>query len=45
MPYSGMATPAVYMVDGKQYIVILASNARNPKGEQGSAYIAFALPE
>lgn len=45
MPYSGMATPAVYMVDGKQYIVILTSNARNPKGEQGSAYIAFALPE
>ena len=45
MPYSGMATPAVYMVDGRQYIVIGTSNARNPKGQQGSAYIAFALPD
>ena len=45
MPYSGMATPAVYMVDGKQYVVISTSNQRNPKGQQGSAYIAFALPE
>jgi quinoprotein glucose dehydrogenase len=45
MPYSGMATPAVYMVDGRQYIVIATSNQRNPKGKQGSAYIAFALPE
>ena len=45
MPYSGMATPAVYMADGRQYIVIGTSNSRNPKGEQGSAYIAFALPD
>lgn len=45
MPYSGMATPAVYMADGKQYVVISTSNQRNPKGKQGSAYIAFALPE
>ncbi|MDG2375933.1 MAG: c-type cytochrome, partial [Woeseiaceae bacterium] len=45
MPYSGMATPAIYMADGRQYIVIGTSNARNPKGQQGSAYIAFALPD
>jgi len=45
MPYSGWATPAMYMIDGRQYIVIGTSNSRNPKGEQGSAYIAFALPE
>jgi len=45
MPYSGMATPAVYMVDGRQYVVIATSNQRNPRGKQGSAYIAFALPE
>ncbi len=45
MPYSGMATPAVYMVDGRQYVVIATSNSRNPRAEQGSAYIAFALPE
>lgn len=45
MPYSGMATPAVYMIDGRQYIVIGTSNERNRKGKQGSAYIAFALTD
>ena len=45
MPYSGMATPAVYMAEGRQYLVIGISNARNQKGKQGSAYIAFALPD
>ncbi len=44
LPYAGNATPATYMVDGKQYVVIAASNARNPKGPQGAAYVAFALP-
>jgi quinoprotein glucose dehydrogenase len=44
LPYSGNATPATYMIDGKQYIVIAASGARDPKGPQGAAYIAFALP-
>ncbi len=44
LPYAGNATPATYMVDGKQYIVIAASGARDRKGPQGAAYIAFALP-
>jgi quinoprotein glucose dehydrogenase len=44
MPYAGTATPATYMVDGKQYVVICASNARHYKAPQGSAYIAYALP-
>lgn len=44
LPYAGNATPATYMVDGKQYIVIAASGARNGKGPQGAAYVAFALP-
>jgi quinoprotein glucose dehydrogenase len=44
MPYSGNATPITYMVGGKQYVVIAASGSRNPKGPQGSAYVAFALP-
>jgi quinoprotein glucose dehydrogenase len=44
MPYSGNATPITYMVGGKQYVVIATSGSRNPKGPQGSAYIAFALP-
>jgi quinoprotein glucose dehydrogenase len=44
LPFSGVATPATYMVDGKQYVVIATSGARNPKGPQGAAYVAFALP-
>jgi quinoprotein glucose dehydrogenase len=44
LPYAGNATPATYMIDGKQYVVIAASNARNPKGPKGAAYVAFALP-
>ena len=44
LPYAGVATPATYMVDGKQYIVICTSNARDHKSEQGSAYVAYALP-
>ena len=44
LPYAGNATPATYMVDGKQYIVIATSGPRDPKGPQGAAYVAFALP-
>jgi mono/diheme cytochrome c family protein len=44
LPYLGNATPATYMIDGKQYVVIGASGARDPKTPQGSAYVAFSLP-
>jgi glucose dehydrogenase len=44
LAYSGNATPATYMIDGRQYIVIAASGARDIKGPQGAAYVAFALP-
>ena len=44
LPYSGTATPATYMVDGKQYVVIAASGGRDPK-QRGAAYVAFALGE
>lgn len=45
LPYAGVATPATYLVDGRQYVVIAASNARTPEAPQGGAYVAFALPE
>jgi quinoprotein glucose dehydrogenase len=32
------------MIDGRQYVVIGASSARDPKSPQGGAYVAFALP-
>ncbi len=45
LPFAGMATPATYMVDGRQYVVIAASGGRDPKGPVGGAYVAFALPK
>ncbi len=44
LPYAGNATPATYMIDGRQYVVIATSGQRDPKGPQGAAYVAFALP-
>jgi glucose dehydrogenase len=43
LPFSGVVTPATYMVDGRQYVVIGASAARDPKAPQGGMYLAFAL--
>jgi glucose dehydrogenase len=44
MPYSGVATPSTYIIDGRQYVVIAASGGRDPKSPLGGAYLAFALP-
>jgi quinoprotein glucose dehydrogenase len=44
LPYAGTATPSTYMINGRQYVVIASSGARDPKGPQGVAYVAFALP-
>lgn len=44
LPYAGIATPATYSVDGKQYVVIAASGGRDPKSPVGGTYIAFSLP-
>jgi quinoprotein glucose dehydrogenase len=44
MPFAGTATPATYMVEGRQYLVIATSGARDPKALQGSSYVAFSLP-
>lgn len=45
LPFAGVATPSTYMIDGRQYVVIAASNARTPNDPQGAMYVAFALPE
>ena len=44
LPFGGVATPATYMLNGRQYVVIATSGARDPKTPQGGAYVAFALP-
>jgi quinoprotein glucose dehydrogenase len=45
LPFAGMATPSTYMVEDRQYVVIAASGGRDPKGPNGGAFVAFALPE
>jgi quinoprotein glucose dehydrogenase len=44
LPFAGLATPATYMIGGKQYVVIAAGGGRDPKSPSGGMYVAFALP-
>lgn len=44
LPFAGMATPATYSIDGRQYVVIAASGGRDPNSPTGGAWVAFALP-
>jgi quinoprotein glucose dehydrogenase len=43
LPASGVATPAVYAVNGKQYVVIACGGSKWG-GISGDAYVAFSLP-
>ena len=42
LPAAGHATPAVYEVDGKQFLVIACGGGKGTKS--GDAYMAFSLP-
>ena len=44
LPFAGLATPATYMLNGKQYVVIAASGGQTSKKPSGGVYVAFALP-
>jgi len=44
LPGYDRATPAVYAVNGKQYVVIAANPGRNAAADAGATYVAFALP-
>jgi quinoprotein glucose dehydrogenase len=48
LPFSGVATPSTYMVNGKQYVVIAAGGATSMgsmrNGKTGGSYVAFTLP-
>jgi quinoprotein glucose dehydrogenase len=43
LPTSGSATPAIYSVKGKQYVVIACGGGREG-AKSGDSYVAFALP-
>jgi quinoprotein glucose dehydrogenase len=44
LPFSGNATPATYVVNGRQFVVIAAGGGKDPKSRSGGVYVAFALP-
>ena len=44
MPSSGNATPATYVVNGRQFVVVAAGGGKSPSGGPGGVYVAFALP-
>ena len=43
LPASGNATPSMYVVRGRQYIVIACGGGKNGAAS-GGTYVAFALP-
>lgn len=45
LPAGGYATPSVYMIDGKQFVVIAAGGGGKPGTEVGDSIIAFSLPD
>ena len=45
LPAGGYATPSVYVIDGKQYVVIAAGGGGKNATKYGDSVIAFALPE
>jgi quinoprotein glucose dehydrogenase len=44
LPAAGNATPSTYMLNGRQYIVIVCGGGKNG-APSGSAIVAFALPQ
>ncbi|WPP50760.1 family 16 glycoside hydrolase [Catalinimonas niigatensis] len=44
LPAGGYATPSVYMINGKQYVVIAAGGGGKNATKYGDSIIAFALP-
>jgi quinoprotein glucose dehydrogenase len=45
LPFSGNATPAIYAVNGREYIAIAAGGGKDLKSPSGGVYVAFALPK
>jgi quinoprotein glucose dehydrogenase len=43
LPFSANTTPAVYEVDGQEFVAIVAGGGKDPKSNSGGVYVAFAL--
>ena len=44
LPFAGNATPALYQVDGREFLVVACGGGKS-KAPTGSVYLAFALPQ
>jgi quinoprotein glucose dehydrogenase len=44
LPAAGYATPSLYVIDGKQYVVIAAGGGGKNATKYGDSIVAFALP-
>ena len=44
LPAGGYATPCTYVVNGKQYVVIVCGGGGKMNTKSGDYYVAFALP-
>jgi len=45
LPAGGYATPTIYQLDGKQYVVIIAGGGGKNGTPSGDSIVAFALPD
>ena len=45
LPAGGYATPAIFKLDGKQYVVIAAGGGGKVGSKSGDTYLAFKLKE
>jgi len=45
LPAAGIATPSVYEVKGRQYVVIACGGGGKQRTRSGDKYVAFALPD
>jgi quinoprotein glucose dehydrogenase len=45
LPAGGYATPSIYMIDGRQHVVIAAGGGGKNATKTGDSIVAFALPE
>ncbi|ADV84989.1 Quinoprotein glucose dehydrogenase [Terriglobus saanensis SP1PR4] len=44
LPFGGLATPATYAINGKQYVVIATGGGKDPTHPLGGTLVTFALP-
>jgi quinoprotein glucose dehydrogenase len=45
LPAGGYATPSIYMVNGREYVVVAAGGSGKNATRSGDAIVAFALPQ